>query len=169
MQRESKQEPVGDYRGKVARETSRLARLVREAGHPEPLGDPNSGIVIVVEQPVGPRLLEALSASLAAVGLPEAYVTWTGTGLLTEEILVTEPAALVAIGAGAAREIDSLDYPLARHSFSEAVEGTWFSWTRGTTGLSLPPLAPALGDEAAKRSFWRAFLALRDLTPASAL
>ena len=67
-----------------------------------------------MEQPVGPRLLEALSASLTAVGLPEAYVTWAGTGLLAEEFLVSEPAALVAIGAGAAREIDSLDYPLAR-------------------------------------------------------
>lgn len=169
VQRESNLEAAGDYQGKVARETSRLARRMREAGHHEPLGDPTSGVALVVEQPVGPRLVEAIRLSLDSVGLSEAYVTWAGTGLLAQEILTSEPSALVAIGAGAAREIDNLEHRLARRTFSDAAEGVWFSWTRGTAGLFLPPLAPALEDEAAKRRFWRAFLALRELVPSSHL
>jgi hypothetical protein len=136
---------------------------MKGAGHPAPLGDPATGVVLVVEQPVGPRVLEALSASLAAVGLPDAYVTYASTGLLKEEILATEPHALVAVGPGAANEIDGLNHPLARTSFSGAPEGVPFAWTRGTSGLRLPPLAPALHDDANKRRFWRCFLVLKTL------
>ena len=152
-----------DYREKTTYEVSRLSRRMKEGGHPAPLGDPTSGIVLVVEQPVGPRALEALKLSLQAVGLPEAYVTYEATGLLAQEIQATEPHALVAIGAGAAREIDALDYPLVRCPFSEAEPGIWFPWTKGTAGLLLPSIAPALDDDAAKRRFWRVFLTLRDL------
>jgi hypothetical protein len=157
---------TSDYRAKVAHEISSLSRLVKAAGHPGPLGDPASGIVLVVEQPVGPRVLQALDRSLKTVGLPEAYVTYTSTGTLAQEILATEPHALVAVGPGAAREIDALGHPLARRPFSEAELGAWFAWTKGTAGLSLPALISALDDEGAKRRFWRAFLALRDLVPA---
>ncbi len=136
---------------------------MREAGHPAPLGDPTSGVVLVVEQPVGPRVVDALEASLAAVGLPDAYVTYAATGLLNEEILATEPHALVTVGPGAAREVDGLDHPLARASFSEAPEGVPFAWTRGTSGLRLPSLAQALTENAAKRRFWRCFLVLKGL------
>jgi hypothetical protein len=136
---------------------------MRAAGHPAPSGDPNSGVVLVVEQPVGPRVLGALQASLAAVNLPDAYVTYAATGLLKEELLATEPHALVAVGPGAAGEIDGLDHPLARTPFSDAEEGSPFAWTRGTAGLRLPSLAPALTDDTHKRRFWRCFLALRDL------
>jgi hypothetical protein len=48
-------------------------------------------------------------------------------------------------------------------AFSEAPEGSWFIWTKGTRGLRLPALAPALDDPDAKRRFWTAFLALRTL------
>ena len=136
---------------------------MKEAGHPAPLGDPTSGTMLVVEQPVGPRALEALKSSLQAVGLPEAYVTYESTGLLAQEIQAAEPRALIAIGAGAARDIDAIDYPLVRYPFSEAEPGMWFPWTKGTAGLILPALAPALDDDAAKRRFWRVFLTLRDL------
>jgi hypothetical protein len=156
-----------DYRAKLSHEASRLSRRLREAGHPAPLGDPASGIVLVLEQPVGPRAIEALTLSLQSVGLSEAYVTWAATGFLLEEILLSEPTVLVAVGPGAAHHIDDLGYPLARRPFSEAVPGDWFTWTRGTAGLLLPSLAPALDDDAAKRRFWRAFLALRAVTPTS--
>ena len=152
-----------DYRAKVEQEISHLSRLMKRAGHPAPLGDPASGIMLVVEQPAGPRVLQALERSLKTVELPEAYVTYAFTDLLAREILAAEPHALVAVGPGAAREIDALGNPLARRSFSEAERGVWFTWTKGTAGLSLPALIPALDDEGAKRSFWRAFLALRDL------
>jgi hypothetical protein len=117
----------------------------------------------VLGQPFGPRAMEALKLSLEAVGLPNAYVTYESTGLLAQEIHATDPQALVAIGAGAAREIDAIDYPLVRQPFSESPPGVWFSWTRGTAGLVIPALAPALDDKEAKRSFWLAFLALKDL------
>lgn len=136
---------------------------MKAAGHPAPLGDPTSGVVLVVEQPVGPRALEALELSLHAVGLPDAYVTYESTGLLAEEMQATEPHALIAVGAGAARDIDAINYPLVRNPFSEAEPGIWFAWTKGTAGLVLPALAPALDDDATKRRFWRAFLTLRDL------
>jgi hypothetical protein len=157
---------ASDYRAKVAHEISHLSRLMKEAGHPAPLGDPSSGVVLILEQPVGPRVLQALSRSLQTIELPEAYVTYASTGLLAQEILAAEPHALVAVGPGAAREIDALRHPLARCSFSETETGVWFTWTKGTAGLSLPTLIHALDDEGAKRRFWRAFLALRDLAPA---
>jgi hypothetical protein len=152
-----------DYRRKTEREISALSKRMKAAGHPAPSGDPNSGVVLVVEQPVGPRVLGALQASLAAVNLPDAYVTYAATGLLKQGLLAAEPHALVAVGPGAAREIDGLDHPLARTPFSEAEEGIPFAWTRGTAGLRLPSLAPALADDTQKRRFWRCFLALRDL------
>ncbi len=157
---------ASDYRAKAAHEISSLSRLMKEAGHPAPLGDPASGVVLVVEQPVGPRTLQALQRSLKTIDLEEAYVTYASTGLLAQQILAADPHALVALGPGAAGEIDALDNPLVRRPFSEAEIGVWFAWTKGTAGLSLPALTPALDDEGAKRRFWRAFLALRDLTPA---
>ncbi len=155
---------AGDYRGKTAHEISRISRRMGEKGHPAPLGDPACGVVLVVEQPVGPRVLEALKLSLRAVGLPEAYVTYASTGLLEEELLAAEPLALIAVGPGAARDIDATGYPLVRQPFTEAEPGVWFSWTKGTLGLLLPSLTPALSDAAAKRRFWRTFLGLKDLT-----
>lgn len=154
---------AGDYREKTEYEISRLTKRMKEQGHPAPLGNPSSGLVLVLEQPVGPRILDALTRSLYAVGLPEAYVTYESTGLLAQEIMATQPQALVAIGAGAARDIDAIDYPLVRQPFSDAEPGAWFPWTKGTMGLVLPAIAPALGDDATKRRFWRAFLSLRDL------
>ena len=154
---------AGDYKEKTAYEISRLTGRATREGHPAPLGDPTSGVMLVLEQPFGPRTLEALKLSLEAVGLQEAYVTYESTGLLDQEIRATDPQVLAAIGAGAAYDIDAIDYPLVRQPFSEALPGVWFAWTRGTSGLLIPALAPALHDEEAKRSFWRAFLALRDL------
>ena len=156
---------AADYREKSAYEISRLSKEMKEQGFPAPLGDPTSGIMLVLEQPVGPRPLEALKRSLHAVGLPEAYVTYESTGLLAQEIPATDPQALVAVGPGATRDIDAIGYPLVRQPFSDAEPGTWFPWTRGTMGLVLPAIAPALGDDATKRRFWRAFLLLRDLSP----
>ena len=154
-----------DYRRKTAHEVARLSRRIKELGHPPPLGDPSSGLALVVEQPVGPRVLDALKASLRTVGLPDAYVTYASTGLLGEEILALQPPVLVAVGPGAAQDLDDLDHPLARTPFSDAEEGVPFAWTRATGGLRLPPLAPALNDESAKRRFWRCFLVLKQLAP----
>jgi len=156
---------AGEYREKMAYEVSRLSGHMKEAGHPAPLGDPTSGVVLVLGQPVGLRALEALKRSLVAVELPEAYITYESTGLLAQEIQATEPLVLVAIGAGAAHDIDAIDYPLATQPFSTAEPGAWFSWTKGTAGLLLPALAPALDDDTAKRRFWHAFLALKDVAP----
>ena len=155
---------AGDYTRKTAYEATRLTNRMKQEGHPAPLGDPTSGVVLVLEEPFGPRTIEALELSLQALGLEQAYVTYESTGLLAQQIQTTEPAVLVAIGAGAARDIDAIDYPLVRQPFSDAQPGVWFSWTKGTTGLLTPALAPALDDEAAKRRFWQAFLTLRDLT-----
>ena len=154
-----------DYRRKTAHEISRLSRRMKEAGHPAPLGDPSSGVALVVEQPVGPRVLSALEASLRTIGLPDAYVTYASTGLLGEELLALQPHALISIGPDAATDIDNLQSPLARTPFSEAEEGVPFAWTRATGGLRLPSLAPALSNEQDKRRFWRCFLALKDLAP----
>ena len=162
--RRTPRDAASDYGAKVAYEISHLSRSMQEDGHPAPLGDPTSGVVLVVEQPVGPRVLQALDRSLKTVGFPQAYVTYASTGLLAQEILAIEPHSLVAVGPGAAHEIDALDHPLAQCSFSEAEIGVWFAWTRGAAGLSLPALLPALDDDGAKRRFWRAFLALRILT-----
>ena len=153
------------YRAKTAHEVSRISRRMSEDGHPAPLGDPASGVVLVVEQPAGSRVLGALELSLRAVGLPKAYVTHASTGMIGEELLAIEPRVLVAVGADAARDIDTAGCPLARQPFSEAEPGVWFSWTKGTAGLLLPSLAPALENEPAKRLFWRAFLTLKTPAP----
>jgi hypothetical protein len=156
---------TGEYTRKTAYEVSRLSSRMKGAGHPTPLGDPTSGVVLVLGQPFGPRTLEALKLSLQAVGLREAYVTYESTGLLAQEIQATEPHVLVAIGSGAADNVDAIDYPLVRQPFSTAEPGVLFPWTKGTTGLLVPALAPVLDDDAAKRRFWRAFLALREIAP----
>jgi hypothetical protein len=152
---------ASEYREKSAYEISRLTKEMKEKGYPAPLGDPASGIMLVLEQPVGPRPLDALQRSLYVVGLPEAYVTYESTGLLAREILATQPQVLVAIGPGAVRDIDAVDYSLVKHTFSDAQPGVWFPWTKGTAGLALPAIAPALGDDETKRRFWRTFLSLR--------
>ena len=161
--RSAPRDAVSDYRAKTSHEADRLSRRAKQAGYPAPLGDPTSGLFLAVEPPVGPRLIDALDRSLQSVGLPQAYVTWTPSDHLLREILALEPGVLVAVGPQAARDIDALGYPLVRQTFSEAEEGEWFSWTSGMVGLRLPPLAPALEDEAAKRRFWRAFLCLKRL------
>jgi hypothetical protein len=162
-----------DYGAKTSREAAQSARRATRTG-PEPFGDPLSGILLIAEPAAGAAnvranagVVDALRRSLATVKLDGAYVTWPHSDLL-EEILSLEPGALVAVGPAAARAIDSLDYPLARTSFSESPEGSWFDWTKGTSGLRLPALAPALEDAAAKRRFWHAFLAIRALTPEEA-
>ena len=152
---------AGDYREKTAYEISRISKRIKEQGHPAPLGDPTSGVMLVLSQPSSPRALDALQRSLNAVGLPEAYVTYESTGLLAREMLAVQPQVLVAVGPGAARDIDAIEYPLARQTFSEAKPGAWFSWSRGTAGLTLPAITPALRDEATKRRFWRTFLSLK--------
>ncbi|ABG05887.1 hypothetical protein Rxyl_2977 [Rubrobacter xylanophilus DSM 9941] len=157
--------PAEDYRRKAERELDAVLRRLRQAAHPLPSGDLASGLMLVVEDPAGPRLLDALRRSLAAIGLPDAYVTHASSGLLRQELHAADPALLVAVGPGAARSIDDLGYPLARRRFSDAPEGEPFPWTGGTPGLRLPSLAPALDSETAKRRFWRAFLALRNLPP----
>jgi hypothetical protein len=160
----------GDYGAKTSREAARLAYRATRTG-PEPFGDPLSGILLIAEsaaEAANAGVVDALRRSLAAVKLDGAYVTWPHSNLL-EEILSLEPGALVVLGPAAARTIDSLDYPLARTLFSESPEGSWFDWTKGTSGLRLPALAPALEDAAAKRRFWHAFLALRTLTPEEAI
>lgn len=65
-----RRDAASDRRDGPAREIARISRLLREKGYPAPLGDPASGVVLVVEQPVGPRVLEALGACLRAVGSP---------------------------------------------------------------------------------------------------
>lgn len=159
---------ASDYADKVSHEAAKTARRADLAGAPRPLGDPLSGIVLVAEPPpdagASARILDALRRSLAAVGLEDACVLWPAADL-PEALLSLEPSALVAVGPGAARAIDAAGYPLAKSAFSEAPDGAWFAWTKGTSGLRLPALAPALADDDAKRRFWRAFLALRDLAP----
>ena len=160
----------GDYGAKTSREAAQTARRASRTG-PEPFGDPLSGILLVAEpaaEAANAGVTDALRRSLAAVKLERAYVTWPHPNLL-EEVLSLEPGALVVVGPLSARAIDSLDYPLARTSFSENPEGSWFDWTKGTSGLRLPALAPALEDAAAKRRFWHAFLAIRALTPEEAI
>ncbi len=165
--------PTGDYGAKTLREAAQTAHRATRTGS-EPFGDPLSGILFVAELAAGAAdaranagLVDALRRSLATVELDTSYVTWPHPDLL-KDILSLEPSVLVAVGSAAARAIDSLNYPLARTSFSEAPEGSWFAWTKGTSGLRLPALAPALKDQDAKRRFWRAFLALRVLAPKEA-
>ena len=57
---------AGDYTRKTAYEVSRLSSRMKEGGHPAPLGDPTSGVVLVLEKPFGPSTLEALELSLQA-------------------------------------------------------------------------------------------------------
>jgi hypothetical protein len=159
---ESTSLPPADYEAKASHEATRLAS--RHTG-PEPFGDPLSDVVLVVENATGTagaKMADALRRSLAAVKLDGAYVTWSHPDIL-EEVLSLEPGALVAVGPAAASAIDSSGYPLVEATFSEAPEGSWFAWTKGTFGLKLPALAPALEDSYAKRRFWQAFLALRVL------
>jgi hypothetical protein len=151
-----------EYRAKVSSELATISREMKKSGHPEPLGDPLSGVAIVLSQPVGPRALDAIRRSLAAIEL-EAYVTYSETNLLARELLLTEPRLLAAVGPDAAAEIDSLEHPLAQKSFSDATIGVPFAWKKNTAGLLLPPLAPALDDETKKRRFWQTFLTLRSL------
>ncbi len=159
---------ASDYEDKVSRETAKTARRADLSGAPRPLGDPLSGVVLVAEPPpASAETTDALHRSLAAVGLDGTYVVWPAPDLL-ETLLALEPSVLVAVGLGAARAVDSSGYPLVKNPFSSAPEGTWFAWTRGTLGLRLPALAPALADDDAKRRFWRAFRALRALAPEGA-
>ncbi|CAN5522342.1 hypothetical protein BH20ACT10_BH20ACT10_01770 [soil metagenome] len=151
-----------EYRAKTSSELSAISRAMKKSGNPEPLGDPLSGAMLVLSQPVGPRALEAIQRSLEAISL-EAYVTYSGTNLLARELLLAEPSILAAIGSEAASEIDSLEHTLATKSFAEATEGAPFAWKKNTAGLLLPPLASALDDKEQKRQFWRAFLTLRSL------
>lgn len=159
--RKGRRSAATEHRAKTANEAARIARKLKKDGHAPPFGDPTSGVMLVVESPVGPRVVDALRRSLDSVGL-DAYAVPSSTGLLREMLLVAEPSILVAVGPDATREIDSIQYPLARRQFSDATVGALFTWTAGTAGLSLPPLAPALDNEAAKKRFWRAFLALRE-------
>ncbi len=147
------------------RDLSHISRLIKKQGHFAPRGDPTSGIVLVVEQPVGPRVLDPLGACLEAVNLPHAYVTYASTGLLKKELLAIKPHAVVAVGSGAAHDIDVAGYPLARRYFPEAKPGEWFFWMKGIQGLLLPSLLPALDDKATKHRFWQAFISLKDLAP----
>jgi len=168
---------MSGYEAKISHETTQLARRMVRAGLPQPFGDPLSGVVLVVEPPArakgaektSAKMVDALRRSLAAVKLEEAYyVTWSSPDLLNElleELLSLEPTVLVAVGPAAARAIDALKYPLAKKPFSETPEGSWFAWTKGTSGLKLPALAPAIDDAEAKRHFWQTFLALRSLAP----
>lgn len=154
----------GDEAGRALRDYR--AKAERELGTGRgglPIGDPDSGVLLVLEPPESPAVLDAIRRSLESVGRPRARVVPADERLL-REILSGCPAAIVAVGAGAARMLDGLEYPLARARFSDAREGEWFVWSRGAHGLSLPALAPALEDEDTKRGFWRAFLALRALT-----
>jgi len=165
---------MDDYHAKTAHEISHLARRAGATGLRASPGVPLPGGVVLVSEPPGYAAEDrAIALSLSAVGLgPDgggtpAYVTRASGDLLREELHALEPAVLVAVGADAARAIDDLRHPLARAAFLDAPEGAWFSWTRGTRGLRLPALAPALHDPGAKRRFWRAFLALRNLQDGS--
>jgi hypothetical protein len=158
---------IRDYEAKTSHEVTQRLAHPEHTGFLEPFGDPLSGIVLIAEranEAASALLPDALCRSLAVVKLDAAYVTWYPP-ILLEEILSLDPCALVAVGPDVAHAIDSLNYPLAKTGFSDAPEGSWFAWTKGTSGLRLPALAPALSDADAKRRFWRAFLALRVLAP----
>lgn len=167
--RKSSPPATSDYEAKAAHEAEGASQRTARPDEPYPSGDPLSGIVLVAEPALSTagsaKLADALRRSLSAVGLDQAYVTWSPAGPLLGELLSLEPTILVAVGPGAARAIDDAGYSLVKNRFGDATEGSWFAWTRGTTGLLLPDLAPALEDPEAKRRFWRAFLALRDLAP----
>ena len=158
---------ASDYEDKVSREAAKTARRADLTVAPRPLGDPLSGVVLVAEPPASAGTTDALQRSLDAVGLDGTCIVWPAPDLL-ETLLALEPSALVAVDPGAARAVDSAGYPLVKNPFSSAAEGTWFAWTRGTLGLRIPALAPALADDDAKRRFWRAFRSLRVLAPEGA-
>ena len=84
---------AGDYTRKTAYEVSRLSNRIKQEGHPAPLGDPTSGLVLVLEEPFGPRTIEALELSLQALRLEQAYVTYTSTGLLASRSKPQNPAS----------------------------------------------------------------------------
>jgi hypothetical protein len=152
-----------EYRAKLSREAAAASEAALREGLPRPVGDPGSRVMIVMETPPEPARTEAMEKSLQAIHLQQAYLTWSSADLLRREILFVEPAALVAVGPEPARRIDETEYPLARSAFQEAGEGAWFRWSRNIAGMRLPPLGPALADEAAKRRFWAAFLNLQPL------
>lgn len=143
-----------EYRAKISREIP--------AGDELPRGEADSGVMVVLEPPQTLAVLDALSRSLQAVGQPLALVV-DSDERLARRMLSAAPAAVVAVGPEAARRVDETDHPLARARFREAPVGEWFVWSKSARGLLLPPLAPALEDEEAKRGFWKAFLALRGL------
>lgn len=154
-----------DYRAKVLREAALLEQETVLSGQPQPLGDPASGVIFVMETPSSAQMEEAILKSLEALGLENAYLTWAQPDLLLRELLCMEPPALIAVGPGAAGRIVQTGYTLAQRDFSEAPEGEWFAWTKGIYGLRLPSLISALEDEDAKRSFWKTFQKLRLLHP----
>lgn len=155
-----------DYRAKMESELKpRLRGRRTGAEYGTPWGDPDSGILLVLEPPETHAVLDALRRSLDSVGHPHARVVPADDRLL-EEILSGGPTVIATIGPRAARALDELEYPLAHDRFSESPEAEWFDWSKGTRGLTLPALAPALEDEETKRSFWRAFLTLRGLSTA---
>ena len=151
---EAAREALEDYRAKIAREIPARDEL--------PRGEADSGVMVVLEPPHTPAVLDALARSLESVGHPRALVVGADERL-ARRMLSAAPAAVVAVGPEAARRVDETEYPLARVRFSESPVGEWFVWSKGVRGLALPPLAPALEDEEAKRGFWRAVLALRGL------
>ncbi len=153
---EAAREALEDYRAKISRETS------GDGAGELPRGEADSGVMVVLEPPHTPAVLDALARSLESVGHPLALVV-EADERLARRMLSATPAAVAAVGPEAVRCVDEMDYPLARARFSEAPVGEWFAWSKGMRGLVLPPLAPALEDEEAKRGFWKAFLALRGL------
>lgn len=157
---EAAREALEDYLAKISRE-------IPDEGSTSdlPLGRADSGVMVVLEPPHTLAVLDALTRSLQAVGHPLALVV-AADERLARSMLSASPAAVAAVGPGAARCLDETEYPLARARFREATVGEWFVWSNGARGLALPPLAPALEDEEAKREFWKAFLALRALESA---
>jgi hypothetical protein len=123
-------------------------------------GDPLSGLLFVLEPRITPPALHALHLSLQRLQLTHACLT---RDLSLEGLLRLDPRILVALGPEAAEKIDELQYPLALQPFADATEAKWFPWTRGASGLLLPPLTPALDSEEAKRRFWKALLNLTAL------
>lgn len=138
---------TGEYRERILRHTYES-------------GDPLSGLLFVLEPEITAAALRALHLSLQRLQLTRACLTSNPS---LEELLRLEPRTLVALGPQAAGKIDGLQYSLALQPFAEAPEAQWFPWTRGISGLLLPPLTPALSREEAKQRFWKAFLNLTEL------
>ena len=119
------------------------SRRMKQAGYPAPLGDPPPASWWSWKNPSGPACCRRWSRSLETVGLPDAFVTYASTGLLAQEILSAEPHALVAVGPGAARDIDALDHPLARNAFSEPRERRLVLLDKGHGRPQPAPAAPS--------------------------